>query len=191
MQVAGIIIKYAGVAEWQTHRTQNAAVYPCRFKSGHRHQTGMIRIKFSPWRVGSDCLFSLKILKEACVGTKSGFSPIDTHNSIAEHNHRQRVRPLYCAICNASRKCPRHSRQFHRTALEQSYHSNGGSFPKFSGHPQNRSPCARPPAHDGRTTPHRLLKPYGQMNSPGRARAEGRNGCTLRQWHGARHTLRG
>ena len=37
-EISAIINKYAGVAEWQTHRTQNATVYPCRFKSGHRHQ---------------------------------------------------------------------------------------------------------------------------------------------------------
>lgn len=35
------MIKYlsvAGVAEWQTHQTQNlTGATPCRFKSGHRH----------------------------------------------------------------------------------------------------------------------------------------------------------
>lgn len=39
-ELSFIILWYAGVAEWQTHRTQNATVYPCRFKSGHRHHEG-------------------------------------------------------------------------------------------------------------------------------------------------------
>ena len=30
-----------------------------RFESGHRHQTNMIRTRFSQWEMGSDHLFSL------------------------------------------------------------------------------------------------------------------------------------
>ena len=61
---------HAGVAEWQTHRTQNAAVYPCRFKSGHRHHGRLKTHVFRRFFIAFPAVIDRSLLPATC-GTRT------------------------------------------------------------------------------------------------------------------------